>query len=69
MDANTYLASSVEQFCDRTGLGRSFVFAEIRAGKLPARKAGRRLLILERDAETYLAALPASRPLVDEAAR
>ena len=55
-------ANSIEAFCDRTGLGRSFVYLEIKAGNLTARKAGRRTLILPDDEARYLASLPAIEP-------
>ena len=52
------IAYSIDEFCVVSDLGRSFVYAEIRAGKLKARKAGRRTLILHDDGERYLRALP-----------
>ena len=55
-------AHSIDAFCNRNGLGRSFVYGEIRAGNLIARKAGRRTLILPDDEARYLASLPAMGP-------
>ena len=52
------LAYSIDEFCEEAGLGRSFVYQEIRAGNLKARKAGRRTLILHDDGERYLRSLP-----------
>ena len=52
------LAYSIDGYCKRSGLGRSFVYAAIKAGELQARKAGRRTLILRADGERYLRSLP-----------
>ena len=52
------LAYSIDEFCEKAGIGRSFVYQEIRAGRLKARKAGRRTLILRDDGERYLRDLP-----------
>ena len=52
------IAYGIDEFCVVSDLGRSFVYAEIRAGKLKARKAGRRTLILHDEAERYLQSLP-----------
>ena len=41
-----------------SGLGRTKIFAEIKQGKLIARKCGRRTLILEDDLLKWLHALP-----------
>lgn len=54
------LAFDVEGFCASTGLGRTFVFDEIKRGRLRARKAGRRTVILPEDAVAYLQSLPAA---------
>ena len=55
------LAYSIDRFCKRSGLGRSFVYAAIKAGELQARKAGRRTLILHDEGERYLRSLPSIR--------
>jgi excisionase family DNA binding protein len=51
-------AFGVEEFCRRYGVGRTTAYAEIKAGRLPRRKIGRRSLIAEDDAEAWLHALP-----------
>ena len=51
-------AISIEDFGERYGLGRTKTFEEIRAGRLRARKIGRRTLIAEDDAEEWLRQLP-----------
>ena len=52
------LAYSVEEFGAVAGLGRTKLYAEIGAGRLRARKAGKRTIILAEDARAYLASLP-----------
>jgi excisionase family DNA binding protein len=39
-------------------VGRSTVYEEIKAGRLVARKLGRRTIILERDLQAWLSTLP-----------
>ena len=51
-------AFSVEQFCQRFGIGRTSVYQEIRLGRLRARKIGRRTIITEDDGEAWLQRLP-----------
>lgn len=38
-------ALTIADFCRAYGVGRSYTYEEIRAGRLPVRKAGRRTLI------------------------
>ena len=52
------LAYSVEEFGAVAGLGRTKLYAEIAAGRLRARKAGKRTVILAEDGRDYLASLP-----------
>lgn len=51
-------AYSVETFCLEFDVGRTSVFAEIKHGRLRARKVGRRTIILAADAEAWAASLP-----------
>jgi hypothetical protein len=51
-------ALSIADVCRESGLGRTLIFAEIRAGKLVARKCGRRTLILKEDLLKWLQTLP-----------
>jgi excisionase family DNA binding protein len=51
-------AMSVAQFCKRYGTGRTRTYEEIRAGRLRARKCGRRTIIGQDDAEGWLRSLP-----------
>jgi hypothetical protein len=50
---------SLQVFCDRYDIGRTKAYEEINAGRLKARKAGRRTIIGEDDAEEWLSLLPA----------
>jgi excisionase family DNA binding protein len=51
-------AHSILETCSLTGLGRDTIYGAIRAGKLTARKLGRRTLITDDDLRAFLAALP-----------
>ena len=51
-------AFSVTDFCRSYGIGRSFAYAEMAAGRLAYRKAGRRTIILREDAEKWATELP-----------
>jgi excisionase family DNA binding protein len=51
-------ALSIPQFCQRYGPGKSTAYQEIQAGRLRARKVGRRTLITLDDAERWLRDLP-----------
>jgi hypothetical protein len=52
---------SINEFCRWAGIGRTAAYAEIKAGRLPAKKFGKRTFIIINDAERWLAALPAQR--------
>jgi excisionase family DNA binding protein len=49
---------SIEEAARFLGIGRSLTYAEIKSGRLKARKVGRRTIILHEDAERYLRSLP-----------
>ncbi|MEP7452410.1 helix-turn-helix domain-containing protein [Phyllobacterium sp. SB3] len=49
---------TIEEFCEEYGIGRSYAYLQIRAGKLPTKKAGKRTLILRGEADAWLEALP-----------
>jgi hypothetical protein len=61
-------AMSLHHFCERYDIGRTKAYEEINAGRLKARKAGRRTLITADDAEDWLSHLPALQEALDEAA-
>ena len=50
---------TVPDFCKRYRFGRTKTYEEINAGRLKARKAGKRTIIAEEDAEEWLHLLPA----------
>lgn len=52
-------ALTVEEFMSSYGLGRTTVYVEINAGRLEARKLGRKTLIPRDSADAWLASLPA----------
>lgn len=52
------IALTVPEVVQASGLARSRIYEALRDGKLVARKAGRRTLIMVADLETYLADLP-----------
>jgi hypothetical protein len=52
------LAFSILEVAELTSLGRTAIFAEIKAGRLIARKQGRRTLVLEGDLAKWLRHLP-----------
>jgi excisionase family DNA binding protein len=51
-------AMSLAEFCDRYGPSRTKTYEEIKCGRLRAVKCGKRTLITEDDAETWLRSLP-----------
>lgn len=52
---------SVNDFCHWAGIGRTAVYAEMKAGRLSAKKFGRRTIILRNEAERWLTSLPPQR--------
>jgi excisionase family DNA binding protein len=52
------VAHSIAEVCAATGLGRDGVYNAINAGRLTARKFGRRTVILDHDLRAFLDALP-----------
>lgn len=52
---------SVNDFCQWAGIGRTAVYAEMKAGRLSAKKFGRRTIIPKIEAERWLASLPSQR--------
>ncbi len=60
--ASAIRARTVKQFCAHYGVGRTFTYAEIKAGRLRAVKAGDRILILQEDSEAWARSLPRLTP-------
>jgi excisionase family DNA binding protein len=54
------LTHSIDDVTKLTGVGRSFIYEEIKAGNLSIRKAGRRTLIFDADLNAWLASLPSA---------
>jgi excisionase family DNA binding protein len=60
-------AFRISEVCDRTGLGRTSIYAAIKSGSLKARKCGRTTIVLADDLQAWLMMLPAlQRPLGGE---
>lgn len=57
------LSFSIREVIQKTGIGRTKIFAEIRAGRLRARKLGRRTIIAAADLEHWISQLPLIRPV------
>ena len=53
---------SILDVCTYTGLSRTLIAGKIKEGKLPARKAGRRTLVMRSDLTRWLLSLPEIRP-------
>ena len=51
-------ALTISEFCRRYSVGRTFAYAEIKDGRLIARKAKARTVILYSDAERWAQSLP-----------
>jgi hypothetical protein len=60
-------AMSISAFCEIYDIGRTKAYEEINAGRLKARKAGRRTIITADDAEEWLGRLPVLQEALDEA--
>jgi hypothetical protein len=52
------LAYSIAELSQMSGVGRSFLYEEVKAGHLIVTKAGRRSIVLYDDALAWLAKLP-----------
>jgi len=55
-------ALNIAKLCAYASVGRTTVFAEIKAGRLIAHKLGRSTIIFVEDADAWLEALPRVRP-------
>lgn len=50
-------ARTVKQFCLDYGVGKTLTYAEIKAGRLRARKVGAKTIILHEDSEAWARSL------------
>ena len=62
-------ALSIAKLCAYASVGRTTVFAEIKAGRLIAHKLGRSTIIFVEDADAWLQSLPRVRPPAPDAVR
>ncbi len=61
---NITLSYSIAEVVKASGVCRTVLYEEIKAGRLRARKLGRRTLILADDLQSWLSALPCTKPEV-----
>jgi len=54
INSSSKLAWGLAEIAKHTGLSISFLRKEIRAGRLPIKRFGRRVLVLDADLNTYL---------------
>ncbi len=52
------LVHSIADVAKIVGLGRTFIYQQIKEGRLRVRKAGRRTVVFDTDLKAWLAALP-----------
>ncbi len=58
MQSDGKLAFNIREVVQVTGIGRSTLFKHLKDGRLKARRANGRLLVLRADLERFLANLP-----------
>jgi excisionase family DNA binding protein len=51
-------ALTIQEFCRWTRIGRTTLYAEVKAGRITLRKIGAKSVILRSDAEAWLCSLP-----------
>jgi hypothetical protein len=56
-------AMTVSEFCRWACLGRTKMYAEVKAGRIKLRKIGAKTVILRSDAEAWLHSLPIARAI------
>lgn len=55
-------ALTVKQFCNSYGIGQTKFYEEVSAGRLEARRSGRRVLVTREAAAAWLSSLPKVEP-------
>lgn len=55
------VAESVQDFCKSVGIGKTFFYAEVKAGRIRTLKAGRKTLIPASEKFSYLEKLASSK--------
>jgi hypothetical protein len=58
MQAPPVNAFSIRDFCLTYAIGRTLAYSEIASGRLPAKKVGKRTVILRSDADRWATQLP-----------
>lgn len=48
------LALSIQETCEKTGLGTTKIYSLINSGKIKAKKIGKRTVVLSKDLEEFL---------------
>jgi excisionase family DNA binding protein len=56
--SSTMKALSIRQVLDLTGISRPTFYSHVKAGRIVARKLGRRTIVMAADLERYLESLP-----------
>ncbi|MBI4183706.1 MAG: helix-turn-helix domain-containing protein [Proteobacteria bacterium] len=59
MEHSTKLTFSIDEAAEAAGVGRTLLYSELAAGRLRAKKVGRRTIILADDLESWLRSAPA----------
>lgn len=62
MTDKTQLAYTIAEACAAARVGRTVLYELIRDGQLPARKCGRRTVVLADDLRRWIEGLPAIQP-------
>ena len=60
------IGMSIDDCCREGGFGKSFFYEEVNRGGLPARKIGRRTIVLRADFLSWLQSRPLIKPLAME---
>ena len=61
-NASEKIAYTLEQVSDMLSIGKTKIYAEIKAGRLKVRKWGSRNLVFREDLDAFLATLPVVTP-------
>jgi excisionase family DNA binding protein len=56
--ASTTITLNIDEVMRRLGAGRARVYTAIASGKLPAKKLGRRTVVVESDLRAFIESLP-----------
>jgi excisionase family DNA binding protein len=60
MSTDTKRALTRKEFCEQYGVGQTRFYEEVKEGRLPVRKVGRKTIVLRDAAEDWLHCLPSS---------